>query len=103
MLADTPVRRLGRAEVDPPNDYLVGVFERADGRRAVFLQNHRHAYTAWPTVEFDVNGERVVEVSQATGQEVPVLDESPDMEGLEVSLDAGKGRLFLVPAPGTGR
>ena len=26
-------------------------------------------------------------------------DDSPDMEGVQVSLDSGEGRLFLLPTP----
>ena len=48
-------------------------------------------------MEFDVSAERVVEVDQRTGKEVTVMDESPRIEGLQVSLDAGEGRLFLLP------
>jgi len=99
LLSGTPVRAITRAEVDPPNDYLVGVFSHADGRRAVLLQNYRHAFTAWPTVEFDADPGRVVEVSQATGEEIPLRDDSPEMEGTQLSLDSGEGRLFLLPAP----
>jgi len=32
-----------------------------------------------------------------TGEEHPVRDDSPAMEGLQVSLDSGEGRLFLLP------
>ena len=34
VLAGTPLRTIVRAGVDPPNDYLVGTFSHADGRRA---------------------------------------------------------------------
>jgi hypothetical protein len=51
--------------------------------------------TTWPTVQFALVPERAVEVSQETGLEVPVLDDSPDMPGLQLSLDSGEGRLFL--------
>ena len=69
-----------------------------DGRRAILLNNYRFAYTAWPTVEFDVPIALVQEVDQQTGQAVPVYDDSPEMPGLQVSLDASEGRLFLLPA-----
>jgi hypothetical protein len=36
-------------------------------------------------------------VDQKTGHEVPIYDDSPNMEGLHISLDAGAGRLFLLP------
>jgi len=98
VLDGTPIRAISRAEVDPPNDYLVGVFRHEDGRRAILLNNYRFAYTAWPTVEFDVPIALVQEVDQQTGQAVPVYDDSPEMPGLQVSLDASEGRLFLLPA-----
>lgn len=98
VLRDAPITNILRAAVDPPNDYLVGVFVHSDGRRAVLLNNFRFAYSAWPTVEFDVPLEQVREIDKWSGAEVPVRDDSPDMEGLQVALDAGEGRLFLLPA-----
>jgi hypothetical protein len=92
VLKDTPVRGL------TDGDYLIGVFRHADGRRAVLLNNYSFAYTAWPTVAFDVPSEKVKEVCPKTGKEIAVLDDSPAMEGLQLSLDAGEGRLFLLPA-----
>jgi hypothetical protein len=38
-------------------------------------------------------------VCKETGQEIPVIDDSPDMEGLQLSFDAGEGRLFLISTP----
>lgn len=78
-------------------DYIVGAFHHADARRAVFLMNHDFAYTAWPTVVFDMPAEQVLEVSPATGEIAPVVDDSPDIEGLQLSLDAGDARLFILP------
>ena len=78
-------------------DLSMGLFKHQDGRRGVLLTNYRFAYRARPTVEFDAPAGHVVEVEQRTGREVPVLDESPEIEGLQVSLDAGEGRLFLLP------
>ena len=91
-LKESPVRQLS------DGDYLVGTFRHADGRRAVLLNNYHFAYSAWPTVEFDVDASKVVEVSPKTGREEAVRDDSPDMPGLQLSLDAGEGRLFLLPA-----
>lgn len=94
-LEQTPFRVLdGGAH----GDYLVGMFRHADGRRAVVLNNYDYLYTSWPTVEFDVDPASVREVCQETGREIPVLDDSPAMDGLQLSLDAGGGRLFLLPA-----
>jgi len=78
-------------------DYLLGLYRHSDGRRAVLLMNYDITYTMWPTVEFDVPTDQVLEVSQATGQIGPVVDDSPDMEGLQISLDSGGGRLFILP------
>jgi len=97
FLKGTGIKNIIHAPVDPSYDYLVGAFRHADGRRAVLLNNYRFAYTAWPTVEFDVPAEAVQEVNKWTGAIEPVRDDSPDMDGLQISLDAGEGRLFLLP------
>lgn len=78
-------------------DYLIGSFRHADGRRGVLLNNYAFAYSAWPTVAFDVEAAKVSEVNPKTGQVGPVVDDSPDLPGLQLSLDAGEGRLFLLP------
>lgn len=90
-LAGTGVAELTRG------DYLVGCFDHADGRRAILLNNYSFAYTAWPTVAFGVPLEHIREVCKHTGREIPVIDDSPDMPGLQISLDSGEGRLFLLP------
>ncbi len=79
-------------------DYLVGAFKHADGRRAVMINNYDHNYATWFTVKFDVPLNRVQELDPATGKLKAVRDESPWMPGLQLSLDAGEGRLFLLPA-----
>ena len=78
-------------------DYLIGSFQHADGRRAVLIQNYHFAYSAWPTVKFASDASVVREVSPKSGKETPVVDDSPDMPGLQLSFDAGEGRLFLLP------
>ncbi len=78
-------------------NYLVGTFRHDDGRRAVMLNNDDFAYVAWPTVTFDVPAAKVVEVCPKTGKQVPLLDDSPNMDGMQLSIDAGMGRLFLLP------
>ena len=97
VLAGSPVRNLSREKVDPPHDYLVGAFTHADGRRAVMLMNYRFAYSAWPTVEFDAPLEEVRQIDPWSGEEVPVIDESPAMPGVQVSLQDGEGKLYLLP------
>jgi hypothetical protein len=91
VLKASPIRSIQEG------DCLVRAFRHTDGRRAVLLTNYHFAYSAWPTVVFDGEPGQVVEVSPVTGKEIPVRDDSPDMPGLQVSLDAGEGRLFLLP------
>ncbi|NNM87745.1 MAG: hypothetical protein HKL95_04420 [Phycisphaerae bacterium] len=80
-----------------PGDYLIGVYKHTDGRAAVLLNNYSWAYAAWPTVEFAANLKNIVEVDPDTGREIPVADASPNMPGLQISLGAAEGRLFLIP------
>ena len=97
-LAGQPIANVARAEDrDPPLDLLVGAFQHADGRRAVLLNNYRHAFTAWPTVTFDAPAEHVLEVDKFTGEALPLIDDSPAMDGIQIALGAGDGRLFLLP------
>ena len=91
ILKDTPITSLTKG------DYLVGLFKHADGRWAVLLNNYSFTYTAWPTVGFSAPVEQVREVCKKTGKEIPAVDDSPAMEGLQISLDSGEGRLFLLP------
>ncbi|MBN2449955.1 MAG: beta-galactosidase, partial [Lentisphaeria bacterium] len=93
-LRNTPLTALAGP---PEAEYLLGLFRHADGRRALLLCNYDYLFTSWPTVEFGAHPDQVREVSQATGAEIPLLDDSPDMPGLQLSLDAGAGRLFLLP------
>ncbi len=91
-ITNTPIHSLTHG------DYLIGSFRHADGRRAVLLVNYHFAYSQWPTVEFVAEPGAVLEVDPETGKETPLKDDSPDMPGLQISLDAGEGRLFLLPA-----
>ncbi len=96
-LARTGVRSLNRVGSDPESTLLIGTLKHADGRRAVLLVNHSTAYTAWPTVVFDSEGE-AVEISREDGREHPVMDDSPELPGIQLSLGAGDARLFLLPS-----
>lgn len=78
-------------------DYVIGEFIHSDGRRAVLINNYSYAYTAWPTVIFDANPEEIIEIDQNSGLETTFIDDSPDMDGLQISLNSGAGRLFLLP------
>ena len=97
---DDPAKALERSpikSITKGGDYLIGVFAHYDGRRAVLVNNYDHNYTSWPTVEFDAPDDKVIEVDAADGKEKPARDDSPDMPGLQLSLDSGEGRLFLLP------
>ncbi len=98
MLAGGPLRKLLPIPGDPPANYLVGTFRHADGRRAVILMNDRYSQTAWVTAEFDAGAGSVLEISKTTGEALPVVDDSPELKGLQISLGAGDARLFLLPA-----
>jgi hypothetical protein len=94
VLKNTPLRDITGDALS--RDLLVGTFEHTDGRRAVMLNNYAFAYAAWPTVVFAADLSQIKEVNPSTGEEVPVRDDSPDLPGLQLSLDAGQGRLFLI-------
>jgi len=103
MLKDTPVKTINEWSVSKGNprrvdfgDYLIGAFRHADGRKAVLINNYHYAYNVWPTVEFRDDLSRIKEVCQKSGREVPVEDDSPLMKGLQLSIEAGGGRLFLI-------
>lgn len=95
-LAGTPVRSLARVGGDPASEVLIGYFKHADGRRAVLVLNHSHSFTAWPTIEFDADPKEVTEVDKSTGEIHPVVDDSPELKGLQLSFGAGDARLFLL-------
>lgn len=92
-----PIRSVARVGNDPESTFIAGAFTHRDGRRAVLLVNHDIAYTAWPTVTFDVPPASVLEVDNATGRQDPVVDDSPELPGLQLSFGPGDGRLFLMP------
>ena len=95
-LARTGIRSLTRVGSDPDASFLIGALTHADGRRAVVLVNHNTAYTAWPTVVFDTDGD-VREVDRDDGLEHPLRDDSPELPGIQLSLGAGDARLLLLP------
>jgi hypothetical protein len=93
-LEGTPIKNISKG-----GDYLIGVFRHSDGRRAVMINNFDPNYTTWPTVEFNAADKDVIEVDAADGKEKAARDDSPDLPGLQLSLDAGEGRLFILPVP----
>lgn len=96
-LAGTPVRLIEHIAQDPHAEFIVGALSHADGRRAVLLLNQDTAYTAWPTVTFDAPPGDVRELDKATGKEVGLVDDSPEIPGVQLSFAPGDARLFLLP------
>jgi len=93
LLKGTPIKSMSKG-----GDYLIGIFKHADGRKAVLVNNYDYNYTTWPTIAFSVADKDVIEVDGADGKEKPARDDSPlGMPGLQLSLDSGEGRLFLLP------
>ena len=90
-LAAAPLKVINEGE------YVYGTLRHDDGRQALVLVNHDTGYTTWPTVEFTAPEAEVREIDATTGKEVPLLDDSPDMPGLQLSFDAGDARFFLMP------
>jgi hypothetical protein len=82
---------------DPTGTYLIGTFETTDNNRAVVIVNDSYSYTGWLTVNFDIDSKQVSEVSKMTGQLAPVIDDSPDIKGLQLSFGAGDARLLILP------
>ena len=99
-LTNLPLRNITRVAGDPPGEFVIGFFTHTDGRRAVLIVNHDYSFTAWPTLEFaSANPGDVLEVSKITGDLLPVVDDSPELKGLQLSFGAGDARLFLLPPP----
>lgn len=95
-LAGTPLRRITSVPGDPQTEFMVGAFSHADGRRAVVIVNQSYSHTAWPTIEFNTDPGKVCEVGKATGKALPVVDDSPELKGLQLSFGAGDARLFIL-------
>jgi hypothetical protein len=87
-LAGSPIKSITKG------NYLIGLFRHSAGGRAVMLMNHDYGHSAWPTVAFDT--EDVREVSAGNGGIARVQDDSPAKPGLQISLDSGGARLFLL-------
>jgi hypothetical protein len=95
-LAPTPLRNITPVPGDPPAEFVIGTFTGPDGCRAVLILNHSYSFTAWPTVEFDIATSKVLEVSKTTGTMAEVVDDSPELKGLQLSFGAGDARLFIL-------
>ena len=78
---------------------LIGQFELQDGRTALVLHNHNPDFTIWPTIGFAnaIDPQRdVFEVDPVSGLEAPLLDDSPLMQGMQLSFEAGMARFLVI-------
>jgi hypothetical protein len=92
--------------------YLVGQFQLAGGRTAVLINNHDDRSNMVATVVFrnhlnqsyqytdDESSSLLLEVSPQSGREGPVHDDCLHCPGLQLLLQAGSGRLIILPAAG---
>jgi hypothetical protein len=92
------LKSLTRVAGDPESQYIVGTYRHEDGRRALLILNHNYAYTAWPTLEFDVPSSEVLENNKADGSLAAAVDDSPELPGFQLSIGPGDARLFILPA-----
>lgn len=76
--------------------FVAGQLQHEDGRLGLVLVNHDTAFSAWPTINFDREG--VLEVDRETGEPLAPVDDSPDLDGLQLSFEPGAARFFLLPA-----
>ncbi len=96
-LTKTGLRKISHVGSDPVGEFIIGSFKHADGRRGVLILNHNYSFTSWPTIEFDTEISKVSEVSKVDGKIGPVVDDSPELAGFQLSFGAGDARLFLFP------
>src|SRR5436190_19455958 len=82
---------------DPIGTNLIGTFDSSDNARAIIIVNDSYNFTSWLTVNFDIDAKQVMEVSKTTGQLAAVIDDSPDISGLQLSFGAGDARFFILP------
>ena len=108
-----------RVGLDVPSEWLLGQFSllgeprwgppaaaAARGRArvprshgvAVMLQNQDENRNVWSTLQWSaaVNGASVLELDPADGRLKPLLDDSPWLPGLQLAIDAGGARVFVL-------
>jgi hypothetical protein len=95
--ASSGLTNLAGIKGDPTGTYLIGTFDTSEHSRAIVIVNDSYSYTGWLTVETHTDAKQVQEVSKATGRLAPVIDDSPDIPGLQLSFGAGDARFFILP------
>jgi hypothetical protein len=86
---------------------IIGQFRLPDNRTAVLVNNNNIDFNLWPTMEFAQpwgnDTDALSEVDPVSGRETALLDESPLMAGFQMELQAGMGRLIVVPSAAQAR
>ena len=83
----------------PTADFLLGEFRLPDGRIAMFVHNQDTEHTTYASMSFrNCSLSSVTEVDRQTGAENIVEDDSPRLPGLTLAIEAGAGRLLVVPS-----
>jgi hypothetical protein len=78
-------------------DWVLGFFDlpsSSTGARALLVANYEHAYTSWATVVWRESG-AVSEISGDSGLPMAVVDDAPDIVGVQLRFEPGQGRLFV--------
>ncbi len=85
------------ASKDANDEWLVGVFERDGGGPALLLMNYRdQGNDAVVTLTPGAPGAKLLEVSKSTGNAEALADGDPALDGIQLTLAPGDGRLILV-------
>ena len=79
---------------------LVGLFSRGDGSRGVLLVNHDTTAPRLITVNFTAGVSAVAEIDEASPAPRAVLDDAPELPGLQLRLLEGDARLLIFNAKG---
>lgn len=84
----------------PGDGLLLGQFALPDERIALLLANHNIPHNLWLNVWLagGVAVDAVREVKAGVAGEQPLLDDSPGMPGLQLSVQASDARLFIFPS-----
>jgi hypothetical protein len=94
--SDSPFHSVGGSGAGPLWSVLIGAFStRPEASASAFvLQNQDSVLPAIVTVAF-ANGSAPFEIDAETGARIPLSDDSPMMEGWQLSLAEGDARLIV--------
>eukprot|EP00040_Diaphanoeca_grandis_P012985 m.65688 g.65688 ORF g.65688 m.65688 type:complete len:437 (+) comp23591_c0_seq1:48-1358(+) len=107
MLVQTPISSINGSNMGTNWSFMLGFF---DNNSTVLLVNQDSNHPALATLEFtpsaisissgfattafDAAGKTMMEINPSTGAAEPALDDSPFLQGFQVSLLGGDARLF---------